>query len=645
MKTLVVGFVSAACALSLGAEEVAFPQNSGTWDMMTAANWPGETLPGTTDDVKFTSSQNGNNYLTITASADGTFGALLNGTAGGYNRNLRFDLTGANPVRKMKFNGYSTSGTQAHIHTFFKGGEYDFSGQDFGKGGSKYGDNRLIRISDGCVMTNASDVVLGYTAQIKQRLEIVGGSKFFATGKFKFSNNADRTPANYSGNESWLKIEEGSYAQFGSIDWETGLSNVEQGINNQPDGQFFYRDYLIVDNSTLKTTTNTYQWMGSRGGNATIIKNGGYASFAGQLVLGVGYGRNNLLRVEGAGSELHCSTFYDGWSGPSSYNRFEVLDGATASVSAFNFGYASHSDTILVSNATLNVSNGFEFGHTAGSTNLTMILSGPQAVFNYTGKTSDSPVGKYIQFPKDYGTIVVENGAVFRPQDTFGWTQSQKHCRLIARTGGTFRKPGDVSLTQENPIEGFCGIENAIIAENGGHLEFGSISARGSNCVVRVDNSTALVTNVYIAASVCSGKQYGGWSTNCAFEVAGARPVVEIPGTLYVKNASRLVFELPADGYADGFGTAAKPLVKAGTVNFQDALSTLEIAGAADYLEANAAKDDVCLVSAETLTIPDATLAAAKAALPSGLKLRRRTVDGRVCLFLCGKKGMTLFIR
>lgn len=566
------------------------------------------------------------------------------------------------PARKLNFIGFSGGGKGLPgIHTAFKGGYWDFGGGYFNNGGnSSYGDNRTFVISDGAVITNTGSCILGYTAQKKLRLELSGASQLYVGGEFKFTNN--RTA---SGDESWLKVTEGSKMTIGKCSREGEVpQNVgwAASLSYQPEGGLFYKDYVIVDGegSELKMLSTSYSYYGGQGGSATIVSNGGYLLDNGNAVFGARYTRNNLLRVEKDGSAVFERAFYTGWGQDASdtaitglrHHRIEVLDGGSLWCKGeFNLSYRSFCSgiTLLVSNgtfraATFHQANNANVG--AGyATNILVVLQGEHASFS-----SDNA---YAMFNCSHSEYRVEHGARFRPRGSFSWTTVGQHDNVLrVRDGGMLTNVW-ISTSIDNPkSDGFAAWNNKIIAEAGGIVTGQNVTVQGSNCVFRVDDALALLDGSVGTTSLQVGRMdtngwYGGWSTNCALEVAGTTPKLRLGGKLLVENASRILFELPEAGYGDD-----EARIVAGHDVQINSGSGIEFSGAdAMYarLVADGVRANYVLIEnpSDKGFVSDDVVAAAQASLGQNLQLRKRVRGGKNQLVLSGgaAAGMTLIFR
>lgn len=585
----------------------------------------------------------------------------MNSQRSGYNYTTTFDMTGT-PGRRLNFTGFVAGGVgQGHLHHVFKGGYWDFGGGDFCNGGSSsYGDNRTFTISDGAVITNTGSCVLGYTAQTKLRLELSGASRLYVGGTFRFANNRTK-----SGDESWLKVTEGSKMTMGTFSREGDISPTAgwaASLLNQPEGSLFYKDYVIVDGegSELKIPNATYSYYGGQGGSATIVSNGGYLLDNGNVVFGTRYTRNNLLRVEKNGSAVFERAFYTGWGQEASdtaitglrHHRIEVLDGGSLWCKGeFNLSYRSFCSgiTLLVSNGTFRANTFVQANNArvgAGyATNILVVLQGENASFS-----SDN---SYAMFNCSHSEYRVEHGARFRPRGSFSWTTVGQHDNVLrVRDGGMLTNVAISTSIENAKSDGFAAWNNRLIAEAGGIVTGQFVFVQGSNCVFRVDDAQAMLAGSAGLISLQVGRidkggWYGGWSTNCAVEVAGTTPKLRLGGKLLVENGSRILFELPEAGYGDD-----EARIVAGHDVQIDPGCGIEFSGAeAMYarLVADGVRASYVLIEnpSDKGFVSDDVVAAAQASLGQNLQLRKRVRGGKNQLVLSGgaAAGMTLIFR
>ena len=634
----------AFAASAVFADEVNFPAAGGSWDISSAAAWGG-TLPGITDTVVFTGSTQA-----VTANADVEFGLLHNSLRAG--DTLTFDLRNKQPVPTLKFDGFRARAARSQDnYTTLRGGIFDFNGKDFGQGKTYYGSGRTFTFSDGVFVTNVNNMILGNTNQERLRVELSGGSKVFVGGDFKFTNNKTA-----KGNENWLKVTGGSlFRVAGQFKTENEVANWANSIQNQPDGDLYYKDMIEVsgEGSQLiisSIPTGGYQYpFGLQGGTKTVVSSNATMQVQSDVIAWPQYTRNNLIRVCDGGQLSLSGHFYGGWNtgdgGGDRLNRIEVLSGGTMTVGGyFYLGYYSAEpggnpgNTLLVSNGTLRCSNGLIPGYckgtgsaaAVGASNQLVVVQGPEAVFD--------PGSNFGMFSAPFCEFRVELGAKFNPAPcrSFGRYISDRHDETVrASRGGVFEFV-EFSISTENRVtaETLTAWNNRIIAESGGIVTGGYLKIQGLACALRVDDGIVALTNAANALVVGHSGTTGGLGTNCVLEVAGTNPKIRLGGNLSVNKDSEILFELPATGYAAG----AKPIVAEGTVSV-DGTSRISFEGAEEmfaYHQAAGLRADYVLIDnpAEKAFLSDAVVSAAQAGLGGDFKLFKDVKDGRNQLVL-----------
>ena len=352
--------------------------------------------------------------------------------------------------------------------------------------------------------------------------------------------------------------------------------------------------------------------------------------------------------------------FYNGWgqeAGDTSitglrHHRIEVLDGGSLwckGVFFLSYRAFCSGNTLLVSNGTFRAAT-FQMSDNQGAgtgyaTNILVVLQGENA--------SLSSDNSYAMFNCSHSEYRVEHGARFCPRSSFSWTTVGQHDNVLrVRDGGMLTNVWTNTSIDNPKSDGFAAWNNKIIAEAGGIVTGQHVSVQGSNCVFRVDDSLALLDGSAGTTSLQVGRMdtsgwYGGWSTNCALEVAGTTPKLRLGGKLLVENGSRILFELPEAGYAGG-----EAIIMAGRDVQINSGCGIEFSGAdamyarlvADGVRANYVlienPDDKGFVS-------DDVVAAAQASLGQSFKLRKRVHDGKNQLVLSGGAvvGMSLIVR
>ena len=631
-------FAAVSCAAALlpfcsGA--AVFPDPVAGNDISSAEAWGG-VLPGASEDVVFSGGRN----LTVTAKRDVKFGKLVNALKSGYAYTLTFDLRNVEPVPTLTFGGYQPGEAANKWNDFveFKGGIYNFSHGEFGMGVTFYGHGRSIVVSDGAILTNISDVVLGWTAQERLRMDVRGNSKVFIDGLFKFTNNKTKP-----GNENYLKLSGGSKMEVnGQFLWDDPADELGFA-RNQPDGAFHCNDYVELSGTGTSLELNFakdanggtgYNCFGRQGGSATIVKDGASLSVKGGAILWDGYTRNNLLRVANAtwcGQSVFC-----GWRKVPpglGHNRVEVLEDGVLTAEAFTFGsVGSSGNTLLISNGTFSVTM-FRFGdmdesYVQYATNNTIVLQGPKARF----ETGDA---NFMLFTSPHCELRVEDGAALRPRVSssfFRYRSGGHHCTLRLRNGGIFHPAEQAFSTSATYFtQDVIAWNNRLVAESGSVVSGGYFNVQGRECEVRIDNSTMVMTNALLGTDsliVGYSYEYGGIGTNCLLSVAGASPRIELAKGLSVRGCSEVRIELPAGGYADG----VVPLTAGGAVVFEKG-SRLVLEGAREMSLAHTEAGKRCSYvlfenPQDAVFLSDETIAQVNGEIGEYAVLSKRTAGG-----------------
>ena len=638
---------SLLAATALGAE---FPDADGSGDLASAAAWGG-TLPGTAETVAVT----GNVDTTVHASGAVTFGQLVSKLTPGCGWTLTFDQT-AYPDAALKFAGFRNgNGVKQHnLHVHFKGGTWDFGGKHFASAGSDtYGNERSITVSDHATLGNIDNIILGYTAQNKLRLEILGGSRVEAKN-FKFTNNmTGRDTPNV------LLVSGGSELKLtGGMSRENSPQSWEQAMGCQPDGGFHYKDYVIVSNadSVLRFAAADSIYFGSYGGGVTLATDSGKLVVSGTSYLWNSYTRNNLLRAEKQGSIEFASTTtaYGGWGDASGqpvmrYNRIEAADGGSITMGYLRLGYSVSAATPNIGN-TLWVSNGtftarrIDLGNNEGCSNQLVHVLGPKSVFTLTDSAA--------MFVAPYCEWRAEDGAVVPTMAAFSNMATGTHDETLrACNGGIIAVGEKLSTSTSAAAEGlYSGRNNQIIVESGSSLTGGVVLVQGEACGLRVENARVGLSGSSNNYSLRIGylSKYGGLSTNCCLTIAGSRPQIALTNSLEVVNGSTVRFELPAQGYESG----VVPLQFGGGLVFDESTCSLEFSGM-DAMAAGHAElgRSVAYVLAENPAdkgfFPDSAVAAAQERLGDGFVLKTCVKDGKNQLLLkvCVPAGMMILFK
>nr|MCR5840411.1 hypothetical protein [Kiritimatiellia bacterium] len=583
LKVIAALALSAAAMLPIAAEAVNFPDADGSHDIASSTAWGG-ALPTTETEVAITGKTQ-----TVTANSDVMLSSALlkNGLTTDYNYTLTFDMT-EQPDRKLYFRGFNQGG--AKVRTAFKGGYWDLGGRYFCNAGNTtgaYGNNKFVTISDGAVITNTAACSLAYTANQKNlRLSLSGQSQLHIGGVFNFAQTETGSPST-----NIVEVTDGSVMTVaGKFQWD----NPSVSWGNAVD----YRDYVIVDGegSSLKLLSSDIARFKMKGGGAMIIRNNGALS-AKTLVMGWKYTRNNLLRVESGASASADSIYMSGYYGAAGNTymsspdaavdglrnkRVEVLNGGTLQVSGtfcMAYGESQSGNTLVVSNGTFKASI-FALAQANGagtSTNQCVYIQGPDAVFDIPAVNGNA------MFTCSHSEWNVELGAKFMPSATFSYTTDRLHDNVLRVASGASLTNVAITTSKMTTGTSIATWNNRLVAESGAVVTGQYVYVVGSNCVFRVDDAMVWLTEhsgSHVAIGIgrswqTSGEILGGASTNCSLIVAGTNPKITLGGDLEVKQGSRILFELPTNGFADN----SPRISTTGAVTMDDGC-TIEFTGA-----------------------------------------------------------------
>lgn len=561
----------------------AAPDAQGRYDLAALSNWDGGALPATSSEVSIT----GTPTVVVTASGNIDLGKIWNGvTIDNYastHRKLIFDMTGYAASPRVNAKGYlwATGGGRYH-DTYLKGGYFDLGGGIFCNDGSNaaYLNYANLGISDGAVITNASSMKLGYTGQIGQHIDISGHSKVYINGDFSFQVYGTSAPDFTAEGQNYLRITDGSHFEVNALVWERA-GDATTFDTTLPLGQ--YKDFLVVSNATM-TMNSGLSSFGARGYTFTHITDNAAVTGKNGIVFAHDLARGNLLRIDNGGLLRVDGSAYGGWnnnvqkSGANS-NRVEVLEGGTLDVGThFYLCYGiTEGNTLFVSNGTFSCGNFYWNYSDVNYGGSSLILSGENA--SYTNKTTTTALFGF----SPSCTFVIENGATYKPTcDAFGYTGDfLSNDVLCVRTGGKFigslnnsanSKPTAVPA---QVISTDCG----IVVENGGQIESSIVRIGGVNGFLRVDNGKLTIDGTEgVAQALQLGFQgaYGGLGTNSVLTLAVTRPEIKVNNAkrLTVERGSKIVFELPAEGYDEGI----VPLDISGNVGVWESGCALELA-------------------------------------------------------------------
>ncbi len=625
---------SVACALvgavAIGSWAATFPSSSG--DLASASDWGG-TLPGTDERVVIS---NG----TFTASQDVTFGGLerVYNTRNATNM-MVFDQTSYENV-KVSFAGFRpkvNTKSPANIN-WFKGGLFDFQSKAFNfdknfDGAYANANNQRLVVTDGAVVTNIGGMTLFATVSTGSGIEVDSAS-LFVSGSVTLSGYGQASDAEV------LVSGGGLFQCDDRFIFDYGL-----GADSRKSTPFFTTNHLVVTGAGSRfIAKGTPGVTVCANDEYILVTDGGY--FSGSVYFGSGnlYTTNCLMRVEkGARADIReirlCDTTVNGLGG----GRLEVCDGAVVSNNTIYVGDYVSADalgtagcTLLVSNATF-VANTVFIGRGTAASNNTMIVSGENALFDHQ---ANNAAGWTLFGGGPDCLIQVENNATMEWRYQGGWSynSSISNCTVRITSGGTLKRSGSFHPGSDR---NYNSASNRIEVLDGGTLDLsGKMSLSGDSCSLLVSNATVNVGKLGLGVEIPTGSI----TTNSLLVVAGETSKVSVTnGDFEVLCGSTVRFELPDSGYASA---SYAPVAVSGAATWDDGCA-LEISNADESLAAakGSGVDSFTLLEAESISIPDETLAAAQAALGESCRLALRASGGRAALVLRRSTGTVIMMR
>lgn len=435
--------------------------------------------PGSGEEAKFI--QPG----TYTASDNVTFGSVNFATDG-----LVFDLSSGN--RAVTLDGATpvVGPTIANATTHLKGGSWNGKDITF----QKIGDGYTLRLTDGASIADAGTLSLGH-GLINNSVVLDSEAKIQAG-----------TILLHRWGNTGTKLDVGG----GSKVYATGAFMVQQN----GESVYFAGNHFVDVH-----------------GVGSLLQVGG------DLNLGQ-FNSDNVVRIRDGATLFVNSTVKMAGGGR---HLLEVLNGATATVKKTEISTVDN--RIVVSNATYKVSEGISLGNAATVTGNVMIVTGPEAVFNWAGNV--------------FGTGC---GNVFELTDRATWDMggAGNYTLMGGSSSNILRVVGGSVLSNTNFPSGAVRIEIGVNNTTHGHNRIEIIDGAMVNLegfFVHGVNNEVIVSN---ATLKIDGTGYGIWlgrgssSSGNKLIIQGATPSVYLKEYKSV-NGSVLRFEVPAEGYAEGY--------------------------------------------------------------------------------------------
>ena len=554
----------------------------------------------------------------------------------------------------------------ANANTTFNGGWWDFgvlaadvAVTNFFAYTSSAG-GRTTTLDNGAVVTNVGAVYLAGSSGTDNKLELKGASSMTMRQMFfGSSTSAQRSKCVVSGGSSLHCLGLVSMSEASARDRGKNLSGNEFTVSGAG-------THLEIDgNLNLGRLIPGQNVNASLGGNTFAVTDGAVADLH-ALNVGLGnvhgmknrvvFGRNARVTMTGFEMNPNNSTV-----GPPKYfgsNTIEIVDGAVVTNTGnFGFGYyylgspsqnlSNGGNSLLISNATFVTKGGL-------INNVTYLFRGIESSVRLSGADAKLVLtGDPKIFSTGYDNVFsVENGAKFTyPNNNQTYTLTCRNITFAARSGGVLSLPNGFRTGGNNGE----GTGHRLIAEHGGKITCnGALYVAGTECRAEVDDGTIMANGNDFMIGQCSTT--AGSGTNCVLEISGSHPYVFADWNVQVLNGSRIVINLPATGYDEGYAVSTNAVVMNGTTStksilFDDTSSTLVLNGAAEMLERHRElkkKAEYVLLSArKSVQLSDEKLAALQAALPPEMSLFKRTKSNRNELVLSVKPkiGISMIFR
>ena len=429
---------------------------------------------------------------TYTASGNVTFGYVNFATDG-----LVFDLTSDD--RTVTLDSYVNIGDSdtspvvgpkaANATTELKGGAWTGSGMTF-KG---IGDGYTLRLSDGASITDAGTLSLGHSLR-SNSIVLTGGSEIHAN-TILFHR--------WGGTNAKLDVGGGSKV------YSTGAFMVQQN------GSVNFAGYHLVDvhdaGSLLQVGAdlNLGQWNSD---NIVRIRDGATLSV-----------ESTKVRMAGGGSHL-----------------LEVLNGATATVKTIEI--ASTGNRVFVSNATCTASTNIQLGNAATVTGNVMRVEGQTAVFNCPGNVFGLGCGNLFE---------LVDGATWDIGGTDIMLMSGASSNVLRVAGGAVLANTNAPAAAARL---YIGSQDTALGYNRIEILDGAM-VNLEGCLIRGVNNAVVVSNATLRID---GTGYGIWLGHGSNSSGNKLIVQGTTPSVYVKeykssHGSTIRFEIPAEGYAEGY--------------------------------------------------------------------------------------------
>ena len=465
------------------------------------------------------------------------------------------------------------------------------------------------------------------------RCTITDGGRLTVGGKLAFgTNNPGNDTSRWNGGDRLVVSNANAYAKLK----ELTLGATLDGKAGKGGTQVWVTDYARMDVGTITTGIGKRCY-----DNKIYITDGGVVTAA-EVRVATG---SSATAISGS-----CGEEVNVWNGG------ELRVNGSFTMGYTTTGSSSHSGMrLVISNGTFSAAQ-LSFPKNVAGSNCEVRITGPLSRFS---------VDSYVQGKEPFGgsrsnRFIVEDGA----NVYFGWN---------GYTYGSDPIDDSVIVQGEGSVLRFVKLRTAGYFQNkttsytnhfyvaSGAVATGKVLAVvGYGSEVTVSNATLKVSsNEYDTLNGSSTRNLtalavgyydtdAGPSSNCVVNICGSSPQIQCVNgaTAYFRGASRVVYHLPAEGYADGI----VPFEADKKIQLISNCA-IEFTGAEEMLAKHKALGKVgtkyVLMKAKTLSIPAAVLTVAQTSLPEGMALKQKTADdGDMELVLqVGKPGLLMVVR
>ena len=544
---------------------------------------------------------------TYTAAGNLGWATLAVGGAGSF----LFDLSGGPYSATLTGTGNNVMTLNAKdTDLTLKGGAWTFTGSSptFNQNGGTRGTGRTLTL-DGATMTGINMFYIAY-----------GGGDSDAT--LVLTNGASLTTKNlsmsgYGSGSLHTRMEVMNGSKVTVTTTSGAVFNTDDGANGARLGHL-----VVVDGTDSEFCAKGHMNIGYTASGQTFeVRNGGKLDNTGkQIVLGNGAKACDNRLVVSNKATVVCDQLRVGSVSGSHGNGVLIADGATATVGTLYMGSwyngtGTYGNTCDVQNATLSCTS-IGFGGAGCSNN----------VLRIAGKSASLSVGngwKELTNLGSHNVLELTDGA--------SWTTTSNW-----RTGEGVEN--EVRVTDGATIDasGFqfiLGPQDSTFSYHGDRLFVGADATVSGQVVLMTGKGTEMVVSNGTVKAVSSsltnwnsdGLQLGYFNganyktTNVVVTLQGERPLLTSNGYIVPQSDTRIVFDIPAGGYAKGHVPITAPRIV-----FHHSKAIL-VPNVEKFREGLTSKTDVTLVQATGTVDPfteGTIIADSNAVAPEGCSFR-----------------------